>query len=113
MFFLTKEKKCQIHDIKPSSCVLQPFTIVDYDYHNNTIVVDLATIDCPGVNTAGILPVDRMAKAAKIAVNDLLVIVAKTMKLPINDERALSRTRKLLMGLWNPSFKWFFAIYPK
>ena len=31
-FFLTKNNKCAIYEVRPAVCRLEPFTITDYDY---------------------------------------------------------------------------------
>ena len=92
--FLTNENTCEIHDVKPNSCILQPFTIVDYDYHNNLIFVDLALgPECPGVATIGKLPYTKMAKAAQEQIKDLIEVWSKKMKLPISDSRVYAKVR--------------------
>ena len=34
-FFLTKDNKCAIYEVRPAACRMEPFTIMDYDYQNN------------------------------------------------------------------------------
>ena len=40
-FFLTKNNKCAIYNVRPAVCVLEPFTKVDYDYEKNIIELEL------------------------------------------------------------------------
>ena len=40
-FFLTKENTCQIQNVKPAICRLEPFIITDYDYETKRISLDL------------------------------------------------------------------------
>ena len=67
-FFLTKNNKCAIYEVRPAVCRLEPFTIVDYDYENNRIELELNfpfSSCCTGTCEKETLPVEEIAKAAQ------------------------------------------------
>jgi Fe-S-cluster containining protein len=41
--FLTEEKKCSIYDVRPATCRLQPFLIIDYNIFNDTIKLGITS----------------------------------------------------------------------
>ena len=59
-FFLKNNNKCAIYDVRPAICRLEPFTIVDYDYENNRIELELNfpfSSCCVGIYNEETLPV--------------------------------------------------------
>jgi Fe-S-cluster containining protein len=99
-FFLTKNNKCAIYDVRPAVCRLEPFTIVDYDYDNNRIELELNfpfSSCCIGVCDEEKLSAKEIAKAAQILVQKILVLTSKDLDLPITDKRVYSETRSRLL----------------
>jgi Fe-S-cluster containining protein len=100
-FFLTKEYKCAIYDVRPAVCRLEPFTIVDFEFENNKIVLELNfpfTACCPGTcEGEKIISVEETAKAAQVLVQRILALTAKDMGLPITDKRVYAETRSRLL----------------
>jgi Fe-S-cluster containining protein len=100
-FFLTKENKCAIYDVRPAVCRLEPFTIVDYDYETNKIVLELNfpfTACCPGTcENEKSVPFEEVAKAAQVLLQKILALTAKDMELPITDKRVYAETRSRLL----------------
>ena len=100
-FFLTKNNKCSIYEVRPTVCRLEPFTIVDYNYEKSRIELEL---DFPFssccIGTCGekeILPVEEIGKAAQIIVQKILALTAKDLRLPATDKRVHSETRSRLL----------------
>jgi Fe-S-cluster containining protein len=99
-FFLTKNNKCAIYDVRPAVCGLEPFTIVDYDYEKNKIELELNfpfACCCIGVCNEEALPVEVIGKAAQILVQKILALTAKDLCLPVTDRRVYSETRSRLL----------------
>lgn len=98
-FFLTKENTCEIQDVKPSICILEPFIITDFDYKRNKIFVNfnpLAIKNCKGIFKREMFAPEVIGKAAQTIVADCLEIVAEKTGLPVTDKKVVSITRKLL-----------------
>jgi Fe-S-cluster containining protein len=103
-FFLDENNECTIYEIRPATCRIQPFTITDWDYQNDVIEIDLpADCDCEGICYEGTLPMEEIAKAARVVVKDLNATVAKVLGLPLTDKKVLSQTRILVMGMIDQS----------
>ena len=99
-FFLTKNNKCAIYEVRPAVCRLEPFTIVDYDYEKNRIELELNfpfSTCCSGICDEGTLPVEEIGKAAQILVQKILALTAKDLGLPVTDKRVKSETRSRLL----------------
>ena len=100
-FFLTKENKCAIYDVRPAVCRLEPFTIMDFDYETNKIVLELNfpfTACCPGTREGKkIDTIKETAKAAQVLVQKILALTAKDMELPITDKKVYAETRSRLL----------------
>ena len=99
-FFLTRNNKCTIYDVRPSICMLEPFTIVDYDYEKNKIELELNfpfSSCCIGICDEEILPVKEIANAAQMLVQKILALSAEDLDLPISDKRVHSETRSRLL----------------
>jgi Fe-S-cluster containining protein len=99
-FFLTKENTCNINDVKPAVCILEPFIITDFDFRTNTIFLDLnplAVNNCKGIFAGKMINMEEIAKTAQNIVKEFSEIVAKRTGLPITDQKVASITRKLLI----------------
>lgn len=99
--FFLKENKCEIYDVRPSICRLEPFTIMDYDYERNRIELELnfpASCGCIGVSEdGGVLPVEVIAKAAQVIVKKILALTARDMDLSVSDKRVASEARARIL----------------
>jgi len=98
-FFHTKNR-CVIYDVRPAVCRLEPFTIMDYDYENNRIELELNfpfACCCIGTCDEETLPVEEIGKAAQTLVQRILVLTAKDMNLPVTDKRVYAETRSRLL----------------
>lgn len=100
-FFLTKNNKCAIYEVRPAVCRLEPFTIVDYDYEQNRIELELNfpfSSCCIGAcEEEKTVPVEEIGKAAQILVQKILALTAKDLNLPITDKSVKSETRSRLL----------------
>jgi len=100
-FFLTKNNKCAIYEVRPAVCMLEPFTIVDFDYDENRIELELNfpfSTCCMGVcEEDEPLPLEEIGKAAQTLVAKILALTAKDLNLPITDKRVKSETRSRLL----------------
>ena len=99
-FFLTKENKCSIYDVRPSVCRLEPFTIIDYDAEKNKIELALNfpfTCCCEGVSNEGTVPIELIGKAAQVVMKKILELTAKEMGLPVNDKKVRFAARAKLL----------------
>ena len=99
-FFLAKNNKCAIYDVRPAVCRLEPFTIFDYDYEENRIILELNfpfVSCCMGVCEEGALSVEEIGKAAQTLVQKILALTAKDLDLPVTDKRVKSETRSRLL----------------
>jgi hypothetical protein len=99
-WFLTKDNKCQIYDVRPSVCRLEPFTIVDYDYENNT--VELAPNfpfceACSGFSDDGKVERAELVKAVQVLIGKILDLTAADMELPATDKRVHAEARSRLL----------------
>ena len=99
-YFLTKNSKCAIYDVRPAICRLEPFTIVDYDYEKDIIELELNfpfSSCCIGTCQNELVSVEEIAKAAQTLVQKILVLTAKDLDLPIGDKKVKSETRSRLL----------------
>jgi Fe-S-cluster containining protein len=101
-FFLTKNNKCAVYEVRPAVCRLEPFTIMDYDYENNRIELELNfpfSSCCNGVceNQKEELPLEDIAKAAQALVQKILALTATDLELPVADKRVHAETRSRLL----------------
>ena len=100
-YFLTKNNKCAIYDVRPAVCRLEPFTIADYDYEKNRIELELDfpfSWCCIGTcDEKEILTVEVIGKAAQTIVQKILALTAKDLNLPVTDKRVYSETRSRLL----------------
>jgi len=99
-FFLSKNNKCVIYEIRPAICRLEPFTIVDYDYEKNLIELELNfpfSSCCTGICDNDTLSIEEIAKAAQTLVQKILALTAKDLDLPVTDKNVQSETRSRLL----------------
>ena len=99
--FLNKDNDCAIYNARPAACRLEPLTIVDYDYENNRIELDvnpaaicISPFSCKGLSSDGKLPVEDIAKAAQTTVNEFLEFFSRQKRVPITNKEVASLTRK-------------------
>jgi Fe-S-cluster containining protein len=98
--FFLENNKCEIYDVRPSICRLEPFTIMDYDYERNRIELELnfpASCGCIGVSDGSVLPVEVIAKAAQVVVKKILALTARDMDLSVSDKRVTSEARSRIL----------------
>ena len=99
-FFLSKNNKCAIYEVRPAICRLEPFTIVDYDYEKNLIELELNfpfSSCCTGICDDDTLPIEEIAKAAQTLIQKILALTAKDLDLPVTDKKVQSETRSRLL----------------
>jgi Fe-S-cluster containining protein len=101
-FFLTKNNECAIYEVRPAVCRLEPFTIIDYDYENGRIELELNfpfSSCCPGTCEEGAEAelLEETAKAAQTLVQKILALTAKDRDLPVSDKRVHAETRSRLL----------------
>jgi Fe-S-cluster containining protein len=98
-FFLGKNNKCEIYELRPAVCRLEPFTIVDFDYEKNRIELELNfpfSSCCPGICEKE-TPTVEIAEAAQILVQRILALTAKDLNLQVIDKRVFAETRSRLL----------------
>jgi len=99
-FFLSKNNKCAIYEVRPAICRLEPFTIVDYDYEKNLIELELNfpfSSCCTGICDHDTLPIEEIAKAAQTLIQKILALTAKDLGLPVTNKNVQSETRSRLL----------------
>jgi len=99
-FFLTRENKCAIYDVRPSICKLEPFTITDYDPEKNKIELALNfpfSCCCEGVCDDGAVPIESIGKAAEAVMKKILELTAKEMALPVDHKKVRCAARAKLL----------------
>ncbi|GAI43890.1 unnamed protein product, partial [marine sediment metagenome] len=85
--FLTKDNLCKIYKIRPATCRLQPFTISEYDFEEEKLIVsvpDFMLSTCKGFHKG---EMDRkilieVAKVAEEIFDDLKNFFSKMTGLP-------------------------------
>jgi Fe-S-cluster containining protein len=95
-----KNDRCEIYDVRPAVCRLEPFTIVDYDYENNKIELELNfpfSACCVGTCEKETVSLREIAKAAQTLVQKILAITALDLELPLSDKRVHAETRSRLL----------------
>ena len=99
-FFLLKNNKCAIYDVRPAICRLEPFTIMDYDFERNRIELELnfpAACGCDGVCEGESLSVEVIGKAAQAIVRKILALTARDLGLHESDRRVGLETRARIL----------------
>ena len=89
-FFLTKENRCTIYDVRPAACKLEPLTITDYDYENNKIKLDInpaalcdPALSCKGLFPGGKIPEGNIEEAAWTTIQEALESFSRQKGLPV------------------------------
>jgi Fe-S-cluster containining protein len=100
-FFLSKENKCAIYDARPAACKLEPLMIIDYDYENNKIELDInpaalsdPSLSCKGLCSGDKMPVEEMTKAAQTTIQEALEFFSRQKGLPVTSREVASLTRQ-------------------
>lgn len=98
-WFLNNDNRCGIYEIRPSVCRLEPLTIVDYDYENNT--VELAPNfpfceACSGFSEDGKVDRAELVRAVQVLIGKILELTAADMELPVTDKRVHAEARSRL-----------------
>jgi Fe-S-cluster containining protein len=99
--FFTKQNTCQIHQIKPSICKLEPFIITDFDPLKNIIylgVNPLAIKECKGIVHQNTSAYEEAAEAAQTIVEDLQEIISKNTGFSVTDRRLGVLVRDFLIS---------------
>lgn len=100
-YFLSKDNKCTIYEVRPSVCRLEPFTIVDFDYQKNRIELELDfPFVCGCIGACGekeITHTEEIGKAAQVIVQKVIELTAKDLRLPVSDKRVHSEARSRLL----------------
>jgi Fe-S-cluster containining protein len=97
-FFLTNDNKCEIYDIRPMVCRLEPFGVTDWDYNQDVIYVQpRLDIICPGIVPGSEEPSLDIAKAAQDFVKETRVFIARTLNLPISGKETLHEVREYII----------------
>jgi Fe-S-cluster containining protein len=99
-FFLGEDNRCNIYNVRPATCRLEPFTIVDYDFENNRIELELnfpAACGCEGIFEGEPLNVEAIGKAAQVIVQKILAMAAKDLGLPTTDKKVASEARSRIL----------------
>lgn len=108
-FFLTKEGKCEIYEVRPATCRLSPFTITDYNTQSKLIKVRIdsrvATF-CKGFvkGNTSMEELKRVANAAQTVFNDLLALAARKTGLSIDDERVALIAKEIILDVQSGNF---------
>jgi Fe-S-cluster containining protein len=100
-WFLTKDNKCQIYDVRPAVCRLEPFTIVDFDYETNTVELEPNfpfSECCIGFNeNAKTVYIEDLTKAVQVLIGKIMNLTAQDLELPVTDKKVLAETRSRLL----------------
>ena len=100
-WFLTKDNKCQIYDVRPAVCRLEPFTIVDFDYETNTVELEQNfpfSACCVGFNEdPKTVSREDLIKAVQVLIRKIIDLTAEDLELPVTDKRVLVETRSRLL----------------
>lgn len=95
-----ENNKCKIHDVRPSICKLEPFTIVDYNYPEKTIELALNfpfSCACEGVSETGTVNTVEVTEAAKAMMKKILALTARDLELPESDKRVAAEARARIL----------------
>jgi hypothetical protein len=103
-FFLNENNKCDIYEVRPTVCRLEPFNIVDYDFNKNRKNMIELELNFPFASCCmgtcdvnEVVPIKEIAKAAQTIIQKILALTAKDMNLPVTDKRVYSETRSRLL----------------
>ena len=100
-FFLSKENKCAIYDVRPAACKLEPLMITDYDYEKNQIRLDInpaalcdPSLSCKGLSSGGKMPEADMREAAQTTIKEALESFSRQKGLPVTSREVAFLTRQ-------------------
>lgn len=99
-YFLTEENKCRIYEVRPAVCRLEPFTIVDYDFENNTVELtpNFPFCEaCSGFTEDGKVDRAELVMAVQVLIGKILELTAIDMELPVTDKRVHAEARARLL----------------
>lgn len=98
--YFLKNNKCLIYDVRPAICRLEPFTIVDFNYPEKRIELDLnfpSCCACVGVTDEGDVDAREVSNAALAVVDKILALTARDLDLPISDKRVAAEARARIL----------------
>jgi Fe-S-cluster containining protein len=99
-FFLDKDNRCKIYDVRPAICRLEPFTIADFNYELNRIELELnfpSACGCEGVFEGAKLPVEEIGKAAQAMLQKILALTARDLGLAVTSREVVCETRSRIL----------------
>ncbi len=79
---------------------MEPFTIMDYDYQNNRVELEMNfpfSLCCIGTSEEKTLNTEEITKATQTLIQKILALTAKDLELPVNDKRVYAETRSRLL----------------
>jgi Fe-S-cluster containining protein len=104
-FFLSKENKCAIYDVRPAACKLEPLMITDYDYVNHKIILEInpaalcdPSLCCKGLSYDGKIPEEEMREAAQTTVQEALESFSRQKGLPVRRKEIAFLTRQYFLN---------------
>jgi hypothetical protein len=100
--FFLENNKCAIYDFRPAVCRLEPFTIVDYNYPEKYIELDLNfpyCCACVGVSSDGCVSLQEVEKAALVVMCKVLALTARDLDLSISDRRVAAEARARILRM--------------
>jgi Fe-S-cluster containining protein len=95
-----ENNKCKIYPVRPTICKLEPFTIVDYNYPQKKIELDLNfpfSCACEGVSEKGAVNVEEVTKAAQAMMKKILALTARDLEMPESDKRVAAEARARIL----------------
>ena len=99
-YFLSKDNKCKIYNIRPAVCKLLPYNIADYDYEKNVIELELCfpfSECCVGISDTAQGVQREVEEAAVVLLKRILELTAQDMELPVTDKRVHAEVRSRLL----------------
>ncbi len=99
-FFLGKDNKCKIYNIRPAVCKLLPYNIADYDYEEGLIELELCfpfSECCVGVSDTVQGEQREVEVAAVVLLKRILELTAQDMDLPVTDKSVHAEVRSRLL----------------
>jgi Fe-S-cluster containining protein len=95
-----ENNQCQIHEVRPAICRLEPFTIADYNYPEKKIELDLNfpfSCACEGVSMNSTIDIEEVTKAAHAVMKKVLALTARDLELPESDKRVSAEARARIL----------------
>ncbi len=100
--FFLENNKCAIYEVRPAVCRLEPFTIVDYNYPEGRIELDLNfpySCACVGVSGDGCVSVKDVERAALAVMGKVLALTARDLGLGVSDRRVAAEARARILRM--------------